>query len=100
MFLSPAEFCTCCCPWVKSWCEIGGQLELAELLSRQALAYISNVEWATENGKKAAVTLQVEGYLELARAKTLFASEDRAVLARHDILAEALDNCGKALAIE
>lgn len=79
---------------------VGGQLELAELLGGRALKYLSDVAWATEDEKRTARALQVECYQELARAKNLLASEDRAVSARHEILAEALESCGKALAIE
>ncbi|PHJ25705.1 tetratricopeptide repeat-containing protein [Cystoisospora suis] len=77
-----------------------GQLELAELLGGRALTYLSDGGWATEDEKRTALAVQVECYLELARAKNLFAGEDRAVSDGHGILAEALENCGKALAID
>ncbi|KYK66590.1 DnAK-TPR [Toxoplasma gondii TgCatPRC2] len=79
-----------------------GQTDLAVYLANQSLGYLSNMDakTASDADKTAAIELQLHNYLQLAKAQTTEAVEDRAIDYRSTLLTQALDNCNKALAID
>ncbi|CBZ52495.1 conserved hypothetical protein [Neospora caninum Liverpool] len=80
----------------------GGQTDLAVYLANQSLGYLSNMDTATarDTDRRAVTELQLQNYLQLSKAQTKEAVEDRAIDYRSRLLTQALDNCNRALAID
>ncbi|PFH32779.1 DnAK-TPR [Besnoitia besnoiti] len=80
----------------------GGQTNLSVYLAGRSLDYLSNfnIRSASDIDRTAVTEIQLQNYIQLSKAQTAEAAEDRAVDYRLGLLKEALDNCNKALAID